>query len=97
VLCQITGAYIEEQVLDYADTEFLRDFFDDDGEGTIDAFGNQNRGVIDSQGGKTNQNRETSHAENLLAESFSFEVSFDEQVPRETGCREKERHRPEEE
>lgn len=31
MLCQYTGTYIEEQVLDYADTKFMRDFFDEEG------------------------------------------------------------------
>ena len=42
LICQYAGECAEEQVLNYADTEFLREFLEDGGD--INRFGNQEYG-----------------------------------------------------
>lgn len=64
LLCQYTGAYIEEQVLNFADTEYLRELLGDNG--TIVDVGN----CKDT----SNSTWNTADDENQLAETLSFEV-----------------------
>lgn len=63
LLCQYTGSYLEEQVLDFADTEVLRELLDD---GTVDLF---------SDDASERPPRHVIVKDDLnLAETFSFEV-----------------------